>query len=219
MHLFDRFSTGHMRLGRIEGFSDGVFAIVVTLLVLDFTAPVLRNASNPEELGHHLITMLPALLSWMISFIIVCKFWLNHHWALGLAAYADYGVVWLNSIFLMFQSFVPFPTDLMGRYPANPVAVSLFGIVMALNTFLFMALQSYIFKHLLKPECANERDPNGTIKALVGPLFYLIGAAVAWRCTPASFVFYIITPLFFITPPTRKTEEQATDENSRAAAS
>jgi len=59
---------------------------------------------------------------------------------------ADYGMVWLSSIFLMFQSLVPFPTALMGEYPKNPLAVGLFGIIMAFNTLLFMLLYHYILK-------------------------------------------------------------------------
>ncbi len=142
-------------------------------------------------------------MSWLISFIIVCKFWLNHHYLLGLARHADYGMVWLNSLFLMFQSFIPFPTGMMGEYPTNPLAVSLFGVVMAVNTLMFLVLQTYILRNLLKPDAAARQDPNLLWKSLVGPLFYLLGAGAAWLSTPMAFVFYMITPLFFITPPDR----------------
>jgi TMEM175 potassium channel family protein len=77
MHLLDRFRQGELRLTRIEAFSDGVFAIVVTLLVLELKVPALKD--------HALVDLLPKFLSWLISFIIVCKFWLNHHHLLGLA--------------------------------------------------------------------------------------------------------------------------------------
>ena len=60
-------------------------------------------------------------------------------------------MIWLNSIFLMGQAFIPFPTALMGEYPMNPLAVSLFGAVMAVNTLLFIGLQSYILRNLIKP--------------------------------------------------------------------
>ena len=81
---------------------------------------------------------LPKFLSWLISFTIVCKFWLNHHHLLTFARHATYGMIGLNSIFLMGQAFIPFPTALMGEYPTNALAVSLFGVVMALNTLLFI---------------------------------------------------------------------------------
>src|SRR6266542_810082 len=142
MGLFDRFARGELRLNRIEAFSDGVFAIVVTLLVLELKVPELHEPASVSELGRQLRDLFPRFLSWLISFIIVAKFWLNHHHVLGLARHADYAMVWLNSIFLMFQSFVPFPTAMLGEYPTNPLAVTMFGVVMAFNTLLFMQLHA-----------------------------------------------------------------------------
>src|SRR4029077_7267657 len=99
MSLFARFKQGRLRLTRIEAFSDGVFAIIVTLLVLELKVPPLKDHAGVAELAHQLVGLFPKFLSWLISFIIVCKFWLNHHHMLGLARHADYGMVWLNSIF------------------------------------------------------------------------------------------------------------------------
>lgn len=203
--FLQRFGQGRLRLGRLEAFSDGVFAIIVTLLVLELHVPNLgTQPKNPMELGHQLINDLPTFLSWLISFVIVCKFWLNHHHILELARHANYGMVWLNNLFLMFQSFVPFPTGLMGQYPANPLAVSLFGLVMALNTVLFITLHRYILKHLLKPELAAFQDPHIIFKSCIGPVFYLFGAAMAWVSPWLAFALYLITPWFFITPVTRQ---------------
>ena len=204
-----RFSEGQLRLGRIEAFSDGVFAIIVTLLVLELHVPDLGgHPGDASALGHKLVGLLPKFLSWLISFVIVCKFWINHHYVLGLAKYANYGMVWINSIFLMFQSFVPFPTGLMGEYPTNPLAVSLFGAVMALNTLLFIILHAYVLRNLVKPALFGELDPSIIKKSFVGPLFYLFGAAMAWVNPWLSFVLYMITPLFFITPPALKPMEE-----------
>ena len=201
MGLFDRFARGELRLNRIEAFSDGVFAIVVTLLVLELKVPELHEPASVSELGRQLRDLFPRFLSWLISFIIVAKFWLNHHHVLGLARHADYAMVWLNSIFLMFQSFVPFPTAMLGEYPTNPLAVTMFGVVMAFNTLLFMQLHAYILKHLIKPEVADAQDPHIIRKSLVGVVSYLLGAGAAWVSVPAAFVLYMLTPFFFIVPP------------------
>ena len=101
----------------------------------------------------------------------------------------------------MFQSFIPFPTAMMGEYPGNPLAVSLFGVVMAVNTLLFIALQAYILRHLIKPELAEAQDPNILGKSFVGVLSYSIGVAAAWVSVYAAFLIYLLTPLFFIVPP------------------
>src|SRR5262245_5126323 len=178
MRLFERFSRGDLHLTRIEAFSDAVFAIVVTLLVLELKVPALKDHASAAELAHQFVELAPKFLSWLISFIIVCKFWLNHHHVLGLARKADYGFVWINSIFLMGQSFIPFPTALMGEYPTNRLAVSLFGAVFAINTLWFMALQAYIMHRLIKPELAAEKEPNALRQAFIGPASYIVGRAV-----------------------------------------
>jgi uncharacterized membrane protein len=201
MRFLNRFAQGELRLTRIEAFSDGVFAIVVTLLVLELKVPSLHDHRSVSELGHQLLDLFPKFLSWLISFIIVCKFWLNHHHILGLARHANYSMVWLNSIFLMFQSFIPFPTAMMGEYPTNPLAMSMFGLVMAVNTLLFIILQAYIMRHLIKPDLVNAQDPHIIRNSFVGVLSYLIGVAAAWFSVQAAFLIYLLTPLFFIVPP------------------
>src|SRR5262245_22506918 len=113
MGFLTRFTQGELRLTRLEAFSDGVFAIIVTLLVLELKVPALHDRTSVRELAQQLLTLLPKFLSWLISFIIVCKFWLHHHRFLGLARHANYAMVWLNSL--------------------NALAVSLFGVVMAVK--------------------------------------------------------------------------------------
>ncbi len=204
MSFFSRFSRGQLPLTRLEAFSDGVFAIIVTLLVLELKVPALQNDDSVRELARQLIELLPKYLSWLLSFIIVCKFWLNHHHIFSLARHADYGLIWLNSFFLLFQSFVPFPTALMGEYPDNPLAVSFFGVVMAVNTLLFIVLHAYILRHLLKPERAATVPPHIIPKSFIGVGFYLLGAATAWYNVYLAFALYLITPLFFLVPPEAK---------------
>ncbi len=199
MHPFRRFTQGNLRLNRIEAFSDGIFAVAVTLLVLDLKVPVLHDRSDAHELGQALLEQLPRFVSWLISFVIVCKFWLNHHYVLGLASHADYGFVWLNAIFLLSQSFIPFPTAMVGEYPGNRLAVSFFGCVFAVSTLLFIVLHAYVLRWLLKPELKMQ-EPHAISKGLVGPTCYLIGAVAAWIYIPAAFVVYALTPIFYLTP-------------------
>ncbi|HSD55305.1 MAG TPA: TMEM175 family protein [Burkholderiales bacterium] len=209
MSLFARFKRGRLRLTRIEAFSDGVFAIIVTLLVLELKVPAIEDPHNVSALGHQLVELLPKFLSWLISFVIVCKFWLNHHHVLGLARHADYAMVWLNSLFLMGQAFIPFPTALMGEYSGNPLAVSAFGVVMAVNTVLFILLHAYILRNLIRPELADAQVPDIIRKSFIGVISYLVGAGAAWVSVHAAFAVYLLTPLFFIVPPTRRDVAEA----------
>ena len=82
-----------------------------------------------------------------------------------------------------------------------PLAVSFFGCVMAVNTVVFVALHAYILRHLIKPELAAAQDPNIIAKSFVGVASYLAGAAAAWFSVHIAFAIYLLTPLFFITPP------------------
>jgi len=198
VNLFQRLQQGKLPLGRIEAFSDGIFAVAATLLVLDLKDISVPPDPTPNQLWQALVGQLPKFLSWLISFIIVCKFWLNHHHLLRLARHANYAMVWLNSIFLMFQSLVPFPTALMGEYPKNPIAVGLFGVIMAFNTLLFMLLYSYILKHLLDPEMAGAEDPHVIRKSFVGPFSYLVGTGLAWLNPDLAFCgLFHHSPLFY----------------------
>jgi hypothetical protein len=84
---------------------------------------------------------------------------------------------------------------MMGEYVTNPLAVCIFGLVLTVNTLLFIA--SYIVRNLIKPELKSAQDPRALVKALVG----LIGAAAAWVSVHAALVIYLLTPPFYITPP------------------
>jgi uncharacterized membrane protein len=204
MNPFRRFARGNVHLSRLHAFSDGVFAIVVTLLVLELKVPRLGDHHSAHELAERLRELAPVFLSWLISFVIVCKFWLNHSHVLGLVSRANYGLAWLNSLFLMAQAFIPFPTAMMGEYPTNPLAVSFFGVVMAANTVLFIVLHAYVLRRLLAPELAGTQDPRVVTKSFVGVASYLVGAGAAWLSVHAAFAMYLVTPLFFIVPTPAK---------------
>ena len=89
----------------------------------------------------------------------------------------------------------------MGEYAGNPLAVSLFGVVMAINTLLFIALHVYILRNLIKPDLLSSQEPHIILKPFVGPPSYLLGVATSWLNVHAAFLLYIVTPLFFIVPP------------------
>jgi uncharacterized membrane protein len=92
MDCFRRLQRGRLRLERVEGFSDGVLAVVVTVLVLELKAPNLADAQSPAEPAHQLRELLPKFMSGLVGFVIVIvgKFWLNHHQVSGLARYAAF---------------------------------------------------------------------------------------------------------------------------------
>src|SRR5687767_9997019 len=96
--LFPRFKLWKFSKQRTEAFSDAVFAIIVTLLVLEIKVPHLHDHQSSDELLHALRNMAPKIISWLASFFFVVVMWVQHHNVLRMADKIDYGLVWINNI-------------------------------------------------------------------------------------------------------------------------
>jgi uncharacterized membrane protein len=112
---------------RIEAFSDGVFSIVLTLLVLDLRTPKLQSPGSSAELWQDLFTMRSQIFSFLLSFIFVIMLWVAHNIWFRTLEKTDSVVLWVNNFFLLLVCFIPFPTSLIGSYPGNSVAMIVFG--------------------------------------------------------------------------------------------
>jgi uncharacterized membrane protein len=118
---------------RLEAFSDGVFAIVITLLILDIRIPVVPSMA----LGAALVHILPQILTYILSFFIVGLYWHLHHQVSAQVKLIDGAFIWLNLVWLLFVSMLPFPTALLGRYPLQPIPLTIYGINLILvNQYL-----------------------------------------------------------------------------------
>lgn len=197
------FRFGSFSKARLEAFSDGVFAIIVTLLVLELRVPHIEAAQSAPELAAALLALAPKFVSWVISFAIVCVIWLNHHRLLDQFRGVNNGIFWMNALLLLGVSFIPFPTALLGDYPSNPLAVSFFGAALALMGLAFVAMRAYALTHLdlFKDGVDMQAFKAGTRRALIfGPILYLAGAAAAWLAPALAFAIYAFIPIYFIFP-------------------
>jgi uncharacterized membrane protein len=111
---------------RIEAFSDGVFAIAITLLVLSLQVPNPPPGSPPLDVLRYLQDQAPNLRAYVVSFLVVGLFWMTHHRMFAHIERHDSTLMWLNLILLLFISFLPFPTAILGRYE-SPDAVRLYA--------------------------------------------------------------------------------------------
>ena len=120
--------------------TDGVFAIVMTLLVLEIGIPEIAPSSAHTELPQRLIELWPKFLSYVLSFIILGLFWYLHHIAFHYIKRSDNGLIWLNILFLMFVALIPFSTSLIGSYGKEqlPTAIYAINIILALAMRLIM---------------------------------------------------------------------------------
>ena len=134
--------TGEAETGRVEAFSDGVLAIVITLLVLDVKIPEHVQGGN-SELWHALAAQLPMIGAWAISFFFVLVFWMTHHYFFRQLAHVDRGLLWLNGLFLFAISFTPVPTALLGLYPDLSASATMLSAAMFLTASSFSLMRWY----------------------------------------------------------------------------
>lgn len=186
---------------RVEAFSDGVFAIIVTLLVLEIKVPHIENHASIPELAQALYVLLPKFISWIISFLMVCVIWVNHHRLLNQIANITHGIFWLNALLLLWCSFIPFPTALLGDYLHNPVSALVFGVVMALMSFSFTLIrwQAQRGTDILQPTI-NRADFRKVTRqsVLFGPVLYGTGAVAGFLSTWLAVAIFGFIPFYFI---------------------
>jgi uncharacterized membrane protein len=128
---------------RLEALTDGVFAIVMTLLVLDISITGISQSSVQAELLRRILELWPAFLAYAMSFIILGMIWLSHHRIFHYIRYSNPMLMWINVVFLMFVALVPFSTRLMADYLWTQVPFVIYGINMLLIFIMRFALWNY----------------------------------------------------------------------------
>lgn len=134
---FDRGST---EFARVLAFSDGIFAIAMTLLVVGIDLPHLADPDSVHELADALNDRSESIISFFISFAVIGRYWVAHHHFFALLERADGGLVGINLLYLALVAFLPFPTDLLGNYFGNPLAIGLYSVNVAAISGLEVAL-------------------------------------------------------------------------------
>ena len=204
MRLFRRI-TGRAGLTttRIEAFSDGVFAIAITLLVLELAVPELTQGELMRgELAHRLFALWPKFLSFAISFGVISIFWVGHAIMFHFIRRSDRILLWLNSLLLMCISFIPFPAALIGEYAPDRAAVMLYGVTLMVAGMLFSLTWQYA-SH--ERRLVDARVPEHIVRLArkvvwAAPVVYAVAVAAAFFAPLASIAIYILVPLAYIVP-------------------
>jgi uncharacterized membrane protein len=177
-----------MNKQRLEAFTDGVYAIVITLLVLDIRIPDVR----PEDLGPALVRMLPQFFTYILSFFVIALYWFSHHRVAQQVRRVDGPFVWLNMVWLLFVTIMPFPTALLGRYPLRPLPIAIYGIDLVLANVTGFIILGYMKRH---PElCFTTVD--STMLGRQVPVYavtngvYLLAIASGWIFPWLSYALY-----------------------------
>jgi uncharacterized membrane protein len=186
---------------RVEAFSDGIFAIIITLLVLEIKVPHIENYNSTEELTGALLRLFPKFTGWIISFFTIAVIWVNHHKIFKQIRVLDHGIFWWNAMLLLWASFIPFPTAVLGDYPGNFVSIVLYGAVMALMALSFTCMRWYVLgkKETLEESVDVRAFRTGTwFSLLFGPVMYLSGIVLGLIHPYLAFAIYLGIPVYFI---------------------
>ena len=180
-----------MGTNRIEAFSDGVIAIIVTIMVLELKLP-------PDGSPQALLKVAPTMLSYVLSFVVVAIMWVNHHQLLHAARRADGRLLWANNFLLFCMSLIPFATAYLGQHYNDPLPAAVYGAVMALAGLGFTALRSVIGKH-------HEHDHARTVlmrqsKNWLSVALYAASVPLAYSSVWVSFGIFVLIPAMYFMP-------------------
>jgi TMEM175 potassium channel family protein len=187
--------------GRVEAFSDGVFAIAMTLLVLDLKVPVPAVLGN-RPLGPALARQWPTFLAYLASFATILVMWVNHHRMLDHLRRSDGTFLFLNGLLLLFVTFVPFPTSLVSGYlllPQAKTAAAIYAGTYVLLSIAFNLLWSYATAggRLLWPDADLARVNAMTRQYRTGPALYVAALLLAFWSAPASFGLCLLFAVYW----------------------
>ena len=184
-----------MDKGRLEAFSDGVIAIIITIMVLELKVP------HGESL-HALAPLVPVFLSYVLSFVYVGIYWNNHHHMLHTVRHATGPMLWANLHLLFWLSLFPFATAWMGEnhFAAAPTAI--YGVVLFMAAIAYWVLQTLIIASQGR-ESLLRRAVGSDWKGKASPAIYLLAIATAFWSQWLSQALYVFVALIWLVPDRR----------------
>ena len=191
-----------MEKNRLEAFSDGVLAIIITIMVLELKVPaVAATASHPAELAD-LKPVLPVLLSYVLSFIYVGIYWNNHHHMFHSTQHVTGGILWANLHLLFWLSLFPFVTGWMGENHFTTAPTAIYGAVLLLAAIAYYLLQSIIVaQHGRDSKLAESLGRD--LKGKFSPVLYAAAIALAFLRPWISCAIYLGVALIWLIPDRR----------------
>jgi uncharacterized membrane protein len=178
---------------RLEAFSDGVVAIIVTIMVLELKVP---HDPSPQALLH----LTPLFLSYALSFLVVAILWVNHHHLLHTATHASGRILWLNNHLLFWLSLIPFTTAYIGENHLAPLPVALYGLVLFFCGCAFDLLRRAIAGQLGHDAALAAVHRRSNLRNAVSALLYLAAVPLAWVSVWLSLFVYVLVPVMYFMP-------------------
>jgi uncharacterized membrane protein len=183
----------------MEAFSDGVIAIIVTIMVLELRAPA-------QPTLRALWKVAPVFLSYGLSFLVVAIMWINHHHLVHEVREVSARLLWSNLNLLFWMSLIPFVTDFLGKNPKAPMAVALYGIDLGLCGVAFCLLRMELARQHRHDSEVAEYHRLVLRKNAFSATLYFLSAPLAYISIYASFFIFILIPAKYFLPEKRLTK-------------
>jgi len=184
-----------MHTNRLEAFSDGVIAILITIMVLEMKVPHGSDLSA-------LLPLFPVFLSYVLSFIYVGIYWNNHHHMLHMCRRVTGGILWANLHLLFWLSLIPFATGWVGEnhFTANPTA--LYGLVLLMSAIAYFILQHCIIASQ-GPDSILKKAVGSDLKGKISPVIYLTAIGVSYLQPCIAMGLYVAAAIMWLIPDRR----------------
>jgi uncharacterized membrane protein len=180
---------------RLAAFSDGVIAILITIMVLELRVPHGADFAALKSVW-------PSLLSYILSFVYLAIYWNNHHHLLHTVTRVDGLILWANSNLLFWLSLIPAATAWMGQNLAEPLPTALYGVILLLPAIAYHLLQRAIIRRQ-GADSVLAKALGSDIKGKISPVLYAAGIALAFVAPWTSIVLYALVAVFWLVPDRR----------------
>ena len=184
-----------MQKGRVEAFSDGVLAIIITIMVLEIKVPHGDNFTD-------LIPLIPVILSYVLSFIYIGIYWNNHHHMMQTVKTVKGTILWANHHLLFWLSLIPFVTSWMGEHHFSSKPMALYGFVLLMAAMAYFMLQNEIIKSQGENSILA-KAVGKDFKGKISPILYLIGIGLSFVYSWLGGAIFILVAFIWLIPDKR----------------
>jgi uncharacterized membrane protein len=199
-----------MKIGtsRVETFSDSVMSIIITIMVLTIKIPDVTRQGSALVLRHDLQNLLPYIITYAFSFMMIGIFWINHHYMFHLLEKTDEALLAQNLIFLFWMSLIPLGTAMVSANPNIAESAVVYGSIMLLTTISFAFMRVYTLRKNLVHKDADKDiaakirwvSLKARTKSIIGSLAYLCAIPLAYVNVYLAYVIFLIPPIIFFIP-------------------
>jgi len=197
---FGRSSVPGLGRERLEALTDGIFATVMTVLVLSLSVPVIASGASSLEVALDIGQLVPNIVGYVLSFLLLAVLWISHHNIFHYMTRVDRPLLWLNTLFLLTIGFLPFSTALMGKYNTVQLPVVIYGANVIATSICMLGILSYSSRTGLLAVPAQDQRIIARIRSRwrIGPIFYLAAIILSFIDPVVSFVSYVAILVFMV---------------------